>query len=98
MAKTKLHPLGDNIIVRRLEAEEKSPGGIVLPDTAKEKPRQGVVVAVGRGRQLENGRIVEPQVKIDDRVVYSAYAGTEVKVGKEEFLILRERDVLAVLD
>lgn len=98
MAKTKLHPLSDNIIVRRVEAEEKSPGGILLPDTAKEKPKQGIVVAVGRGRLLDSGRLIEPQVKTDDRVLFGAYAGTEMKIGKEEYLILREREILAVLD
>jgi chaperonin GroES len=97
MSKPKLQPLSDNIVVRRLDAEAKSRGGILLPDTAKEKPRQGVIVAVGRGRVLKSGRLSEPQVKIDDRVVFGAYAGTEVKVGKEELLILRESDVLAVL-
>lgn len=94
----KLQPLGDRIVVKRLEAEEKTKGGIVLPDTAKEKPKQGKVVAVGPGRRLENGELAKPEVKKGDVVLFESYAGTEVKVEGEDYLILRESDVLAVIE
>jgi len=95
---TKIRPLNDKIVVKRLEAEEKTKGGIVLPDTAKEKPREGRVVSVGNGKILENGKRSTLQVKENDRVIFSSYAGTEVKLGGEEFLILEEGDVLAVVE
>jgi len=100
MAKTalkkKIVPLNDKILVKRLEAEERTAGGIVLPDSAKEKPREGVVSAVGRGRFVD-GEWVDFQVKVKDRVLFSSYAGTEVTVEGEEYLILTEEDVLAVI-
>jgi len=92
----KVKPLGDRVLVKRIEAEEKTKGGIVLPDTAKEKPKEGEVIAVGEGKMLDNGKRATPQVKAGDRVLFSSYAGTEVKVNGEDFLIMREEDILAV--
>ncbi len=94
----KLRPLGDHIVVKPLEAEDKTPGGLVLPDTAKEKPTKGEVVAVGKGRTLANGRVVEPQVKKGDQVLYGRYAGTEVKSGGEEYKVITENDILAIIE
>ena len=91
-----IKPLGDRILIKRVEAEEKTRGGIVLPDTAKEKPREGVVVAIGEGRLLEDGKRAPFTVKVNDRVLFSSYAGTEVKWEGEEYLILGEEDVLGV--
>ena len=98
MAKLKMRPLNDKIVVKRLEAESKTKGGIVLPDTAKEKPKEGVVVSVGSGKLLENGSRAQFQVKEKDRIIFSSYAGTEVKVEGEEYLVLSEDDVLAVIE
>ena len=97
MAKTKLRPLNDKIVVKRLEAEEKTKGGIVLPDAAKEKPKEGKVVFLGEGRMLKDGTRASFQVKKDDRVIFSSYAGTEIKIEGEEFLIMSEDDVLAIV-
>lgn len=97
MAKVNVRPIGDKILVQRLEAEEKTSGGIVLPDTAKEKPKRGVVLAVGEGRMLKDGRRAKLQVKKDDQVVFTSYSGTEVKIGGEEYLIMEESDVLGVV-
>jgi chaperonin GroES len=94
----KIKPLNDKIVVKRLEAEERTKGGIVLPDTAKEKPKEGRVISVGMGKLLENGARATPTVKENDRVIFSSYAGTEVKLGGEEYLILSEDDVLAIVD
>lgn len=96
MAKLNIRPLDDRLLVRR-EAEEKTKGGIVLPDKAKEKPQEGEILAVGIGRLLDDGKRAAMQVKITDRVLFSSYAGTEVKLGGEEYLIMKEDDVLAVL-
>jgi chaperonin GroES len=93
----KLRPLNDKIIVKRVKAENKTKGGIVLPDTAKEKPKEGKVVAVGKGRMLENGKRAPFQVKVGDRVIFTSYAGSEIKVDGEEMLIMSEEDVLAVI-
>jgi len=93
----KLKPIGDKVIVKRLEAEEKTKGGIVLPDTAKEKPQQGRIIAIGNGRRLEGGKVADLQVKKGDRVIFSSYAGTEVKVNGEEYLIMSEDEILAVV-
>jgi len=93
-----IQPLGDRIIVRPLEAEEKTKGGIILPDTAKEKPQEGEVLAVGKGKVLENGNVQAPEVKKGDRVLYGKYSGTEIKTKEgEDLLIMREEDVLAIL-
>ena len=91
-----IKPLGDRVVVKPSPQEEKTKGGIVLPDTAKEKPQKGQVVAVGQGKLLENGQRVALEVKVGDKVIYSKYGGTEVKVDGEEYLILRESDILAV--
>ena len=92
-----LHPLGDRLIVKALEAEEKTRGGIVLPDAAKERPQEGKVVAVGAGKVLEDGTVRSLEVKAGDTVLFGKYAGTEVKVDDNDFLILREDDVLAIV-
>lgn len=91
-----LKPLGDRVVVKVVEAEEKTAGGIILPDTAKDRPQEGEVVAVGPGRVLENGQRVAPEVKVGDRVVFSKYGGTEVKIDEVEYLVVRENDILAV--
>jgi len=93
-----LKPLGDRIIVKAVPAEEITAGGIVLPDSAREKPQEGDVIAIGPGSQLPSGKKAPMDVKVGDRVVYGKYAGTEVKVGAEEYVILRQEDVLAILD
>jgi len=98
MAKLNIRPLNDKIVVKRVEAEEKTKGGIVLPDTAKEKPKEGIVMAVGTGKLLESGQRAQFQVKEKDRVIFSSYAGTEIKIDGQEYLILNEDDVLAVIE
>ena len=98
MADTKIRPLGQNVLLRRLEAEEKTKGGIILPDAAKEKPREGEVLAVGEGALGKDGNRRTFQVKEGDRVIFSAYAGTEVKLGGEEFMIIGEDDILGVVE
>ena len=90
-------PLGDRILVKPMQAEEKTKGGILLPDTAKEKPQQGEVVAVGQGKTLETGEVKKLEVKVKDKVLYGKYSGTEVTVEGEEYLIIREDDVLAIV-
>jgi chaperonin GroES len=92
-----LKPLGDRIIIELVESEEKTASGIVLPDSAKEKPQEGKVVAVGTGRILESGERVALEVAVGDRIIFSKYGGTEVKYQGEEYLILRETDILAVV-
>jgi len=94
----KVKPLHDNILVERLEETEKTKGGIIIPDSAKEKPAQGVVVAVGGGRLDEKGNTISLEVKKGDKVLFSKYAGTEVNIGGDEYLIMREDDVLAVIE
>lgn len=90
-------PLGDRVVVKVLKGEEKTKSGIVLPDTAKEKPQEGEVMAVGTGRILDNGQKVALEVKVGDRIIFSKYAGTEIKVDGEEYLIFSERDILATV-
>jgi len=90
-----LQPLGDRLVVKPIEKEEKTKGGIILPDTAKEKPQEGEVVAVGPGKVTEDGKRLEMEVKVGDRVIYSKYGGSEIKIDDEELIILREMDVLA---
>ena len=92
-----LKPLGDRIIIELVESEEKTASGIVLPDSAKEKPQEGKVIAVGTGRVLDNGERVALEVSVDDRIIFSKYAGTEVKYDGKEYLIVRENDILAVI-
>ena len=94
----KIRPLGDRILVKRVESETQSSGGIIIPDTAKEKPIQAEVIAVGSGRKDKDGKLHALEVKKGDRVLFSKYGGTEVKIEGEEHLILREDDVLAVLE
>jgi chaperonin GroES len=94
----KVVPLNDKIVVKRLEAEEKTAGGIVLPDTAKEKPKQGKVLSVGEGKLLENGQRAKFQVRDGDRVLFTSYAGSEVNIDGEELLIMTEDDILAVIE
>jgi len=91
----KLKPLADRVVVRPIEREEVTKGGIVLPDTAKEKPQEGEVIAVGPGRLSEDGKRMPMDVKVGDIVIYAKYGGTEIKVGDEELMILRESDILA---
>ena len=93
----KVTPLNDKILVERLEAEEKTAGGIVLPDTAKEKPKQGKVLATGEGKVLENGKRSSFQIKVNDRVLFTSYAGSEVTVDGKEYLIMTEDDILAIV-
>ena len=94
----KVVPLNDKIVVKRLEAEDRTAGGIVLPDTAKEKPKQGKVLSLGDGKQLENGKRAAFQVKEGDRVLFTSYAGNEVSLDGEEYLIMTEDDILAVVE
>ena len=93
----KVIPLNDHLLVKRLDAEEKTAGGILLPDTAKQKPRQAKVLAIGEGRQLESGGRAKMQVKVGDKVLFTSYGGTEVKIEGEDYLLLSEDDVLAVV-
>jgi len=93
-----IRPLHDRVLVRRLEEEEQKVGGIIIPDTAKEKPQQGEVIGVGNGRLLENGERVPLDVKVGDRILFGKYAGADVKIDGEEYLILREDEILAVLE
>jgi chaperonin GroES len=94
----KIRPLQDRILVKRIEEEETTAGGIIIPDTAKEKPMEGKVIAVGRGKVSEDGKLMPLHVKKGDRILFSTYAGTEVKIGGEEHLIMREEDVLGVIE
>ena len=94
----KVRPLGDRVLVKPLEDEAKSVGGIILPDTAKEKPMRGKVVATGNGRIDDRGEVVKMEVKSDDVVLYGKYSGTEIKLDGEDYLIMRESDILAIVD
>lgn len=91
-----LTPIGDRVVVKPAPDEQKTKSGIVLPDSAKEKPQEGTVVAIGTGRVLDNGQKVPHEVKVGDKIIYSKYGGTEVKIENEEFIILSERDILAI--
>jgi chaperonin GroES len=100
MGKTKtatITPLGDRLLVKRLEADEKTTGGIILPDSAKEKPREGTVIAAGTGKLLDDGNRATMTVKVKDHVLFSSYAGSEVKIDGDEFVILTEDEVLAII-
>jgi len=94
----KVRPLHDRILVKQLEEEEKTAGGIIIPDTAKEKPHQGKVVAVGKGKILEDGTVRPMTIKEGEKVVFEKYAGTTVKIGGEEYMIMREEEVLAIIE
>ena len=94
----KIRPLHDRVIIRRMEEERTSPGGIVIPDTAAEKPIKGEVIAVGKGKILENGEIRPLDLKVGDKILFGKYSGTEVKIDGDEYLVMREEDVMAVFD
>ncbi len=94
----KIRPLADKVLVQRLEAETKTTGGIVLPDSAKEKPQRGKIVSVGKGKMLDDGTVRKMQVKKGDTVLFTSYAGTEVKIGGKEHLIMSESDIMAVIE
>ena len=94
----KIRPLQDRVIVKRLEEEEKTKGGIIIPDSAKEKPQEGKVVAVGKGKVSEEGKVIPLDVKAGDRILFGKYAGTEVKIEGEEHLIMREEDILGIIE
>ncbi|MGE5215872.1 MAG: co-chaperone GroES [Chloroflexota bacterium] len=94
----KIRPLQDRIIVKRIEEEEKSKGGIIIPDTAKEKPQEGKVVAVGKGKVNDDGKVTPLDVKVNDRVLFGKYSGTEINIDGDEHLIMREEDVLGVIE
>jgi chaperonin GroES len=93
-----IRPLYDRIVVKRIEEQETTPSGIVIPDTAKEKPQEGEVMAVGHGKRLENGELVSLDVKVGDRILFGKYSGSEIKLEGAEYIIMREDDVLGVLD
>jgi chaperonin GroES len=93
-----IRPLGDRILVKRIQEEEKTKGGIIIPDTAKEKPQEGRVVAVGKGKVTEDGKLLAPDVKAGDRILFGKYAGSEIKLEGEEHLILRQDDILGILE
>ena len=97
MEKQKIQPLGDRVLLEPLEAEEKTAGGIVIPDTAKEKQQRGKVVAVGKGRISEDGKLMPLEVKVNDQVLFGRYSGTEVKVGASDYLIVKEDDILGII-
>jgi chaperonin GroES len=94
----KIRPLQDRVLVKRLEEEEKTKGGIIIPDTAKEKPQMGKVIAAGKGKKTEDGKLVPIDVKAGDKILFSKYAGTEVKVEGDELLIMREDDILGIVE
>ena len=93
----KMVPLGDRVIVRLLEQEEKKKGGIIIPDTAKERPQEGEVVAVGKGRRTNSGERIEPEVKTGDRVLFAKYAGNEIEIESTKYLVMKEDEILAIL-
>ena len=97
-SKVKVRPVGEKILLKRLEAEDRTKGGIVLPDTAKEKPQKGKVLAVGEGRMLKDGKRAAFQVKPGDMVLFASYAGTEIKIDREELVLMDEGEILAILD
>jgi chaperonin GroES len=97
MAKTKFRPLHDRVVVRRIDAEAKTKGGIIIPDTAKEKPQEGEITAVGPGGRDEAGKLIKPDVKVGDRVLFGKWSGTEVKLDGEELLIMKESDIMGVI-
>jgi chaperonin GroES len=93
----KVVPLNDKVLIKRLEAEDKTAGGIILPDSAKEKPRQGKILAVGAGKRLDDGKLAPFQVKVGDTVLFTSYAGTEVKIDGDELMLMTEDDILAIV-
>ena len=97
MEKSKIQPLGDRVLVEPLEAEDKSSGGIIIPDTAKEKQQRGKVIAVGKGRVNDEGKVTPLEVKANDQVLFGRYAGSEIKVGANDYLIIKEDDILGII-
>ncbi|VVT06984.1 co-chaperone GroES [Rhizobium sp. EC-SD404] len=97
MATTNFRPLHDRVVVKRVESEQKTAGGIIIPDTAKEKPQEGEIVAVGSGARDESGKLVELDVKVGDRVLFGKWSGTEVKIGGEDLLIMKEADIMGII-
>ena len=97
MAKTKFRPLHDRVVVKRVDAEEKTKGGIIIPDTAKEKPQEGEVIAVGPGGRDESGKVITPDVKAGDKVLFGKWSGTEVVLDGEDLLIMKESDIMGVI-
>jgi chaperonin GroES len=95
---TKFRPLGDRVLVKRIKEEEKTKGGIIIPDTAKEKPQEGKVVAVGKGKHSEDGKLIPVEVKAGDKILFGKYSGSEVKLEGEEHVILREDDILGIIE
>ena len=98
MSKQKFRPLQDRILIKRVNKEEKTSGGIIIPDTAKEKPQEGEVIAIGNGKRLDDGKVVPVDVKPGDRILFGKYSGSEIKIDGEEHLILREDEILGILD
>jgi len=94
----KIRPLQDRVIVQRIEGEEKTKGGLIIPDTAKEKPQEGKIIAVGKGKLYEDGKITPLDVKVNDRVLFGKYSGTEINIDGEENLIMREEDILGIIE
>ena len=94
----KIRPLQDRVIVKRLEEEEKTKGGIIIPDTAKEKPQEGKVTAVGKGKVTEDGKLIPMDVKVGDKILFGKYSGAEIKIAGEEHLIMREEDILGIIE
>ena len=94
----KIRPLQDRVIVKRLEEEDKTKGGIIIPDTAKEKPQEGKVIAVGKGKVTEDGKVIPLDVKVGDKILFGKYSGTEIKIEGEEHLIMREEDILGIIE
>jgi chaperonin GroES len=97
MAKMNFRPLHDRVVVQRIEAEEKTKGGIIIPDTAKEKPQEGKILAVGPGGRDESGKLIPPDVKVGDRILFGKWSGTEVKIDGEDLLIMKESDIMGVI-
>jgi chaperonin GroES len=94
----KIRPLQDRVIVKRIEEEGKTKGGIIIPDTAKEKPMEGLVISVGKGKTADDGKLITPDVKAGDRILFGKYSGTEVKIDGDELLIMREDDILGIIE
>jgi chaperonin GroES len=94
----KIRPLQDRVIVKRIAEEEKTKGGIIIPDSAKEKPQEGKIIAVGKGKMNDDGKLIPPQVKVGDRILFGKYSGSEIKLNGEEHLIMREEDILGVIE
>ncbi|OGS09167.1 MAG: co-chaperone GroES [Elusimicrobia bacterium RIFOXYA12_FULL_51_18] len=96
-AKVRIQPLGDRVIVKPLEAKEVRKGGIIIPETVKEKPQEGEIIAAGKGKTTEDGKLVAMELKVGDKVLYGKYSGTEIKINDEDYLIMREEDVLGII-